>query len=195
MKHNLIKDNISKDDFNHLINYLKIDDSIRASRKDRLTKIFYILYLTGIRVNETTQLTNNNLIDLLNYKELKIISHKQKNEKYIYITEQSKKMLSKVFFDLIANDDFIFVSERGNKKQPMRSNAVTLDVNSYLKKVFINKRITSHSFRQSLISDLATKNINTKIIQSLIGHKDIKTTYRYIKPSQIDIINSLDTVR
>jgi len=61
--------------------------------------------------------------------------------------------------------------------------------------VFPNKNITSHSFRQTLITELAQKNINTKVIQTLIGHKSISSTYRYIKPSQEDITSSLDLVR
>ena len=56
-----IKDNITPQEFKHLINYLKADTSVRANRKDRLIKLFNILYSTGLRVNETTQLTNSKL--------------------------------------------------------------------------------------------------------------------------------------
>ena len=52
------------------------------------------------------------------------------------------------------------------------------DVNTYLKKVFINKNITSLSFRQTLI-----------------GHKSIVTTLRYVQATEQEIINSLEVVR
>jgi len=190
-----IKDNISKSEFNHLINYVKADNSLRKNRKERLIKIFYILYYTGLRVNETSQLTNNKLIELLNLGQTKIIAHKQKIEKKIFVTQNGIKELKKIFNNLKANDDYIFVSERGSKNRPISINSVIRDVNSYLKKVFPHKNITSHSFRQTLITELANHNINTKIIQTIIGHKDISTTYRYIKPSESDILNSLNIVR
>lgn len=190
-----VKDNISKTEFKHLINYLKADTDLRESRRSRLEKIFNLLYVTGLRVNETTQITNNKLIELLTTRKTKVIAHKQKLEKVIYITENGQKQLSKVFIDIEANNSHLLTSERGNKKDSLSTNSVIRDINSYLKKVFPNKNITSHSFRQTLITELAQKNINTKVIQTLIGHKDISTTYRYIKPSEEDILSSLDLVR
>jgi len=190
-----IKDNITPKDFKHLINYLKADTSVRANRKDRLIKLFNILYSTGLRVNETTQLTNSKLKELLTTKQTKVIAHKQSIEKIIYITDSTKKELSKLFTDIQDNEDLIFTSERGSKRSPLAINSVIRDINQYLKKVFPNNNITSHSFRQTLITELAQKNINTKVIQSLIGHKAISSTYRYIKPSQEDITSSLDLIR
>ena len=189
-----IKDNISDKDFKHLITYLKADSNIREQRKDRLLKLFNILYLTGLRVNESNQLTNNKIYELLTTNKTKIIAHKQKSEKLIHITDKGIKTL-KEYFTPTQNNDYIFTSERGNKNKPLNTQSTILDINSYLKKVFTNKNITSHSFRQTIITQLAEKNINTKIIQSFIGHKDIKSTYRYIKPSLDSITNSLELVR
>jgi len=194
MKIAKIKDNISKKEFQHLINYLIADITVRAIRKDRLLKLFNLLYITGLRVNETTTLTNIQIKELLEQKQTKVIAHKQKIEKVIYLTESSRKQLSK-YFEIIENDNLVFQSERGSKRSSLSSNSVIRDMNSYLKKVFPNKNITSHSFRQTLISELAEKNINTKVIQTLIGHKSISSTYRYIKPSEEQILNSLDLVR
>ena len=50
---------------------------------------------------------------------------------------------------------------------------------------------TSHSFRQGLISEFANKQINIKIIQGFIGHRDSKTTMRYIRPTENDIRGAL----
>ena len=194
MKIAKIKDNISKKEFQHLINYLIADISVRSIRKDRLLKLFNLLYITGLRVNETTTLTNIQIKELLVQKQTKVIAHKQKLEKVIYLTESSRKQVRR-YFEIIDNDYLIFQSERGSKRSSLSSNSVIRDINSYLKKVFPAKNLTSHSFRQSLITELAEKNINTKVIQTLIGHKSISSTYRYIKPSEEQILNSLDLVR
>ncbi len=190
-----IKDNITKTEFNHLLNYIQADSTLRTNRKDRLLKVINLLYITGLRVNETTQLTNNKLLELLNTKSTKVIAHKQALEKKIFITESGAKQLKKYFVGIEHNDNYLFVSERGTKRTALATNSVIRDINTYLKKVFINKNITTHSFRQSLITELAQANINTKIIQTLIGHKDISTTYNYIKIAEKDMINSLNLVR
>lgn len=194
MKVTKIKDNITPKEFKHLLNYLKSDDGIRENRKERLNKVFNLLYVLGLRVNELSQVTNNMMIELLTHKQLKLISHKQKLEKMVYITDNGVKTLTKIFSDLEPNENLIFVSERCSKT-PLSINSMIRDTNSYLKTVFPHKNITSHSFRQTLITELAQSNINTKVIQTLIGHKDISTTYRYIKPSENDLMNSLEAVR
>jgi len=102
-----------------------------------------------------------------------------------------------VFANTQSDDNYVFVSERGKSKTSvMNPISVIRDINSYLKDVFgQDTRITSHSFRQTLISNLATAGVNTKIIQNLIGHKSINTTYRYIKTTEVDIMKSLEMVR
>lgn len=190
-----VKDNITKEQFNLLISSLKGNENIRGNRKDRLIKTFTLLYYLGIRVNEVSQFSNSMILDLLKNRKLIIKSHKQYSEKYVYLTENSYKQLYKTFNNLPNNDKIVFYSERC-KNTILNPLSLIRDVNSYLKYVFgKNTRITSHSFRQTLISNLATSGVNTKIIQNLIGHKSINTTYRYIKTEEADLIKSLEAVR
>lgn len=191
----LIKDNISEAELEHLLNYIKIDKSIREERKIRLTRIFAILWVTGLRVNETVQLTNSKMLELIKTGETKVVAHKQKKEKIIYATKNGIKLLKNNFNDLENNEQFILTTERGSKTDKLQTNSVIRDVNTYLKKVFPHKTLTSHSFRQSLITELANKGVNVKTIAELISHSDISTTYRYIRPSQVDIKKSLELVR
>jgi site-specific recombinase XerD len=127
-----IKDNINEKEFKHLINYLKADTSIRANRKERLERLFTILYLLGLRVNETTQLTNEKMIEFIETKQTKVKAHKQGIEKFIYLSDNGLKMIKKLFPDLENNDKLIFTSERGGKNSPMGENSIIRDVNSYL---------------------------------------------------------------
>jgi site-specific recombinase XerD len=46
---------------------------------------------------------------------------------------------------------------------------------------------TSHSFRQGLITEMGAKGVNVKIIAKFIGHSDVKTTMRYMKPTDDDV--------
>ena len=69
----------------------------------RLVKTFTLLYYLGIRVNETTQFTNNMILELLQNRKIIIKSHKQHSEKYIYLTDVGCKVLSKVFSNTQCN--------------------------------------------------------------------------------------------
>lgn len=191
-----IKENITEQQYKLLLSSLRGNTSMRKVRKERLLKIFVILYNLGIRVNEVSQFTNNMLNELLDNGKLIIESHKQGSEKIVYLTSKSKKEIKKIFDDIPYNNNYVFVSERGSKRDTLEPSSMIRDVNSYLKSIFgSNTRLTSHSFRQTLISNLATSGINTKIIQNLIGHKSINTTYRYITTSEADLTSALESVR
>jgi len=198
MKKNItrLKANIEPEQYKLLLNSLKGNSQIRAVRKDRLLKIFVTIYNLGIRLNECSQFSNAMMNELLNTGKLIITSHKQGSEKMVYITSNGAKEIKKIFGAIPNDDKLIFVSERGSKTSPMNPIAMINDVNSYLKTVFgADTRIKSHSFRQTLISNLATSGVNTKIIQNLVGHKSINTTYRYITTKSSDITKALELVR
>lgn len=189
-----IKENITDKQFKVLMTHLHGDTSIRNNRKQRLTTIFNLLYYTGLRVNETTQFTDTMLSELINNKTLIVETHKTKTERVLYITDNGQKYLRKVFDDLHKTDSKLVQSERCTRE--LNTNSVTRDVNSYLKVVFgKDTRITTHSFRQTLITQLSECGVNTKVIQTLIGHKSVNSTLRYIKPSVETVVNSLNGVR
>jgi len=191
-----IKENISEQQYKLLLSSLRGNQRIRKTRKNRLLKLFVILYNLGIRVNETAQFTNNMMNELLDNGKLIIESHKQGSEKVVYVTEKAKREIKKIFGDIPNDNKKVFVSERGSKSTPLEPTAMIRDVNNYLKSVFgSDTRITSHSFRQTLISNLAINGVNTKVIQNLVGHKSINTTYKYIKSSEADIMAALETAR
>jgi len=191
-----IKENITYKQYQLLMSSLRGDKSIRELRRQRLLKAFVLLYNLGLRVNELNQFTNSHILELLKIKKLIIKAHKQKTEKFVYITENAKNEILKVFGQVENNDNFVFVSERGNKKTNLTPISMIRDINNYLKFVFgEDTRITSHSFRQTLITNLAINGINTKVIQNIIGHKNINTTYRYIKTTETELFAALETIR
>jgi len=186
---------INKREYKQILSFIQNNQSMRKTRKNRLLRVISFLYHTGIRINETKQINNKMMNELLNTGTLIIASHKQGSEKTIYITKSAIKELSSIFGSLEDNNSKLFVSER-NKRTPLEPTAMIRDINSLLKTIFgADTRKTSHSFRKSLISEMAIKGINTKIIQNLIGHKSITTTYNYIRTSDTDIMNALEVVR
>ena len=188
-----IKDNVREEDFKLLMNSLRGNEDIRPQRQQRLIRIFTMLYYLGIRVNECSQFTGLMISELINERKIKIIAHKQKSEKEILLSERGRNAFIKVFSDL-DSEHFVFVSERGNKNDVLAPESLIRDCNSYLKSVFTDRNITSHSFRQTLITRLAEAGVNVKVIQEIVSHKSISSTYGYIKVTEDVKVNALNTL-
>ena len=60
--------------------------------------------------------------------------------------------------------------------------------------MFPNKRITSHSFRQTLISELLNNQISPKTVAGVVSHANVKTTLRYHKVEENNVLNALDVL-
>ena len=184
-----IRDNITPEEFKHLMRYLEADESIRQNKKRTLEKVFTLLYTFGLRVNETKQVNQSMINELLQTGKSKIYTPKTNSEKYIYITDKQKKIIKKYF-----NPEKGY-EIKNQSNRPFSDIGLISLVNSYLKKVFGNKNITSHSFRSSYITEGIQKGIGIKVISQIIGHKDISTTYRYQKVADTDIYQAIESIR
>lgn len=93
--------------------------------------------------------------------------------------------------------DYIFLNSRGKPMQRNSFNASLQKANQRLDKP-INKPLSSHIFRHTLISMLAENNIPVKAIMARVGHKDSNTTmqiYTHVtKSMKSNIEGILDTI-
>lgn len=93
--------------------------------------------------------------------------------------------------------DYIFLNSRGKPMQRNSFNASLQKANQRLEKP-INKPLSSHIFRHTLISMLAENNIPLKAIMARVGHKDSNTTmqiYTHVTKSMKSYIEDiLDTI-
>lgn len=101
-----------------------------------------------------------------------------------------KKQLKKLFDLGDANMDLqsrvITKGSCKNHRTGINPIVFIAQVNQVMKSI-LGKGYTSHSFRQGLITEMGSRSINTKIISKFIGHSDVKTTMRYINPTDEDL--------
>ena len=184
-----IKESITEVEYKKLINAVRGDESLRPNTKDNLLRVFTILYFTGLRLNELQELRLRHIKELLDNSETKLILPKTKSERKLFAGDEFKKQLKKLFVFDSDTDIQIKVISKGSsqsKKESIHPLTFIAQVNEVMKSI-LGSGYTSHSFRQGLISEMASKQINTKIISKFIGHSDIKTTMHYIKPTDDDI--------
>ena len=190
MKIQRIKKSITEKEYKKLMAYTRGNEEIKKFNKKRFLKIFSLLYYSGLRVNEITQIKFSHIAEIINTGETIIVSHKTKVERILYFSESAIKEIKK-YFTYSENElnDFC-ISSWGDPKKTFHEISLIQLVNKYMKLV-LGAGYTSHSFRQGLITEMGSRSVNPKIIQSFIGHKNINTTLGYIKPTEDDIKRSL----
>lgn len=144
-------------------------DSVDRNAKKELTKT-----LSSYR---TTNLTN---------REIEII------DELIKLNELASSINHE-----FSETDYIFLNNRGKPMQRNSFNITLQKANQRLDKP-INKPLSSHIFRHTLISMLAENNVPVKAIMARVGHKDSNTTmqiYTHVtKSMKSNIEGILDTI-
>ena len=184
-----IKKSITEKEYKLLMNHTKGDDSLKEFNQKRFLMIFWLLYYSGARINELSQIRYKHIKEIVQNGETVIVAYKTKNERILYFSDQSIKEIKK-YFDLTEDENDYIIASWNNPKNRMHEISLINLVNKYMRKV-LGAGFTSHSFRQGLLTEMGSRSINPKIIQSFIGHSDVKTTLRYIKPTAADVKLSL----
>lgn len=182
-----IKENITEVEYKKLMAAVRGDEILKSSSKTNLLRAFTILYFTGLRLNEVQELRLGNIMELLDSGSTKLILSKTSSERKLFAGDEFKKQL----FDLgDANMDLQsrVITKGSSKSQRTGINPIVFiaQVNKVMKAI-LGDGYTSHSFRQGLITEMGSRSINTKIISKFIGHSDVKTTMRYINPTDDDL--------
>lgn len=184
-----IKKPIIQSEYKKLMNSIRGDDTIRKIIQQNLLRTFTILYFTGLRLNQIQQMRLSHIKELLEQGNTKLILPKTKSERKLIVGDEFKKQIVKLFTINDTTDFEARVIIKGSVKSGrtgINHDVFIKQVNSKMKSILGNG-YTSHSFRQGLISEMGSKQINTKIISKFIGHSDVKTTMRYINPTDEDL--------
>lgn len=190
MKIQRVKKSITEKEYKKLMAYARGDEDIKEFNQKRFFKIFSLLYYSGLRVNEITQIKYSHIEEIIKNAETVVISHKTKMERVLYFSENAIKEIKKNFTYSENELDNFCITSWGNPKKTFHEISLIQLVNKYMKQI-LGAGFTSHSFRQGLITEMGSRSVNPKIIQSFIGHKNINTTLGYIKPTEDDIKRSL----
>ncbi len=153
------------------------DTQIPQGMRDRA--MLEMLYATGMRVSELTQLQVNHVHLEAGYV---LIYGKGSKERIVpigneamkwarrYMGETRERLLKK------RESPFLFVNRSG---KPMSRQHFWKSIKAYGRRAGIRKRIAPHLLRHSFASHLLERGADLRSVQLMLGHVDISTTQIY----------------
>tara|TARA_B100001996_G_scaffold336594_1_gene287958 strand:+ start:5038 stop:5937 length:900 start_codon:yes stop_codon:yes gene_type:complete len=151
--------------------------------------ILELLYATGLRISELTNLTLNQ-IDLI--RGIVRVIGKGNKERIIPIGETALTWLSNFInnhrqdFIINKNNNYIFLNRKGD--QISRKSCWSI-ITNYSKKVVPSKKISPHSLRHAFATHLLNNGADLRSVQMLLGHSSLSTTQIYTHVAKERLIN------
>jgi len=176
---------ISEEDVEKILNAPKL--SVNKGVRDKT--ILELLYATGLRISELTNLKLNQ-INLT--RGIVRVMGKGNKERIIPIGETALTWLNNFInnyrqdFILNKNNNYIFLNRKGD--QLSRKFCWSL-ITSYSKKVLPSKKISPHSLRHAFATHLLNNGADLRSVQMLLGHSNLSTTQIYTHVAKERLIN------
>ena len=161
---------MSEEEVERLLN--SPDLNIQIERRDKA--MIEVLYATGIRISE---LTNLKLTDLdINRSVLKVFG-KGSKERLVPFGERAAESLNLYLTDRKdLKSKEIFLSNRGTK---ISRSAFWQRIKIYTKRENLKISISPHTLRHAFATHLLNRGADLRSVQILLGHSDLSTTQIY----------------
>lgn len=165
-----------------------LDIPLHTKEDYRDKAILEILYATGIRISELTNLKMQD-VDFTN-KVVRVFG-KGSKERIVPINKYALKYLG-MYLDIRGSflkgklTDYMFLNSKG---EAISRESFGLELNKIVKKQGLNKRVTPHMLRHSFATHMLNQGADLRSIQELLGHSDISTTTIYTHVSNEKVKN------
>lgn len=141
--------------------------------------ILELLYASGMRVSELVNVKIND-IDMTR-REIKVLG-KGSYERIVYFGEYAKDALehylesSRIELLKGKKSDYLFINKNGTR---LTDRGVRLIIDELFKKASIKTKISPHTLRHTFATHLLNEGADLKVVQELLGHKNLQTTEVY----------------
>jgi integrase len=162
----------------------QIKGNLLKKKNPRDFTLFTLLINTGLRISDGLSLKVG---DIKNHKgnikdSLYILEQKTKKRRNIPLNKQAKEALDYYFkktgiYDL---DKYLFTDERSEDNKPLSRVRAWQLINKWCREVEIDFKVGGHTLRKTFGYHLRMQGVSIERISNLLGHRNIKVTFRYI---------------
>lgn len=144
----------------------------------RNSTILEMLYSTGIRVSEITNIKLNDIS--LSNKTIKVTG-KGNKERIVYFGTRAKDLIDLYLKNSypklnINNIDYLFLSKTGKK---INDREIRFIIDDATKIAGIDMKISPHVLRHTFATHMLTEGADLRSVQELLGHENLSTTQIY----------------
>lgn len=159
-------------DVNEVARLIESADTVDLSGlRDRA--IMEVLYSGGIRVSELVSLESGD-VDIVG--EVIKVRGKGKKERLAPIGGKAADALTAYLKARNSGEKAVFLNRSGTR---MTARSVERMLEKYLKKAAIDKKISPHALRHTFATHMLDAGANLRVVQELLGHKNLSTTQIY----------------
>lgn len=172
-----------EDDLISIFEYFKKLDKSENSYVYR--GVAFMLYATGCRVTELLNIKISN-IDF-RHRHIHLIDTKTKKPRLVYYCEHQDEIVQELI-DKNEQSTWLFWNNLKHRRLQLE------DIRNFNKKASVKLGINIYSrrFRKTMATDFARVTGNLKMIQTLLGHTDIKMTQVYVDYSDAQAKSAYD---
>ena len=167
---------LSLDEINHLLEY--VDDI-------KYKAIFSLLYGSGLRVSEAVYL------DYCDISRTNMTVHVRKSksriDRYTILSQKSLDILTEYWFAYNKPMEALFI-QKNKPHNRITQSAVQQYLRNTCKKAGIRKHISPHTLRHAFATHLLENGVEFRYIQTLLGHRDPKSTEVYLHLSNKTVL-------
>ncbi|MBR3806858.1 MAG: site-specific integrase, partial [Lachnospiraceae bacterium] len=167
---------LSLEEINHLLDC--VDDI-------KYKAIFSLLYGSGLRVSEAVYLDYCDI----SRKNMTVHVRKSKSriDRYTILSKKSLDILTEYWFAYNKPMDALFI-QKNEPHNRITQSAVQQYLRNTCKKAGIDKHISPHSLRHAFATHLLENGVEFRYIQTLLGHRDPKSTEVYLHLSNKTVL-------
>jgi site-specific recombinase XerD len=144
--------------------------------------LLMLAYSSGLRVSELVALKREH-VDF-NRRTLLVYGAKGRRDRLTLLAERAAAFL-KEYCELYGITGWIFPGQKGGHIQVRTAQNV---FDKAAAKALINKQVSIHSLRHTFATHLLENGTDIKYIQTLLGHRNLRTTERYIHIARRNIL-------
>jgi site-specific recombinase XerD len=149
---------------------------LKAVTDLQMRTTFITIYAAGLRVSEAVKLTASDIDSAR--MVIAIRQSKGRKDRYVMLSEQLLGIL-RVYWKRTHPEHWLFPGP--DPSQPITTRSVERACRKAAEAAGLDKTVTVHTLRHSFATHLLEQGVDIRVIQDLLGHRNIASTTRYAR--------------